>query len=348
MTTLVTGGTGFLGGALTRALVRRGDRVRVLVRPQTMQTMGTVPVEFVPGDVTDRASLEAAGKGCDRVFHAAGLVATWRRNRSEFDRVNVDGTRNVIEAALAAGASRIVCTSTFLVLKPSERPMTEDTRADAADARTDYGRTKRLAREVVDGFIAKGAPIVTVYPGVIFGPGSAWAKPGSAVAKPGSAVAKPGRGTAGGLITGWIARFLKGDFPGYLGRGDRKWSFAFVEDVARGHLLADEKGRPGLGYNLGGENTTIRAFMELVAQLAGREPPKRCVPYSLAKCVGWLHEVRASLTGKEPELTRAVVDTFRHPWPLDSTRAQTELGYTITPLAEAIGRTLAWVRETTQ
>ncbi len=324
MTTLITGATGFLGSALARALVARGDEVRALVRPASNRSaLEGVRVEFVPGDVTDRADVDAAVKGCDRVFHAAALVATWRRDRSEFDRVNVDGTRNVVEASLSGGVGRIVYTSTFFALKPGERPMMEDSRAGEDEVRTDYARTKRLAQLMIDEIVKAGAPIVSVYPGVIFGPGPA---------------------TSGNLIGQWILRFLRGSFPGYLGRGDRVWSFAYVDDVVRGHLLADEKGRLGRGYNLGGENTTIRSVMEAVASLTGRKPPTRCVPFGVAKCVGWLQECRASLTGREPELTRAVVDTLRHHWPLDPARASAELGWRPTPLGEALEKTVASLR----
>ena len=324
MTTLSTGATGFLGGALTRALVRRGDRVRVLVRPTSDRgVLEGLDVEWVTGDVTDRPSVAAAVRGCDRVFHAAALVRTWLRDRSQFERVNVEGTRHVLETALDAGVTRIVCTSTFLSLAPGEHA-DDDTRSGELDARTDYARTKRLAQLLVDRFAADGAPVVSVFPGVVFGPGKI---------------------TAANLVVGWVVRFLRGRFPGYLGRGDRLWSFAFVDDVVRGHLLADETGHPGRGYCLGGENVSIRTFMETVARKTGRKPPRLCLPFPVAKCLGALQEAWAWLTGSEPELTRAVVDTFRHHWGLDSTRAQLELGYVVTPLDEAIDRTLAWLRD---
>jgi farnesol dehydrogenase len=324
MTTLITGATGFVGGAIVRELVRRGNRVRVLVRPSSdRRALDGLDCEFAVGDVTDRASVEAAVKGCDRVFHAAALVVTWLRDRSAFDRVNVGGTRNVVEEALKAGVRRIVYTSTFLVLKPGEQPITEDTRARKEDTPTDYARSKRLAQNLVDRFVAEGAPIISVFPGVVFG---------------------PGRSTAGNLVGDWMVRFLRGEFPGYLGGGDRLWSFALADDVAVGHRLADEKGKTGRGYCLGGENVSIRNFMEKLAAMTGREPPTRCVPFSVARCVGLLQEVRAWLTGKPPELTRGIVHTFRHHWALDSARAKAELGYRPTPLQEGIERTLAWLR----
>ena len=324
MTTLVTGATGFLGGVLARRLVARGDHVRVLVRPASDRSaLDDLNVEFVEGDVTDRASLDAAVRGCDRVFHSAALVKTWLRDRSRYAQVNVEGTRNLVQAALDAGVTRIVYTSTFLVLKPGDEPATEDARASEREVWTHYARTKWLAHREVDRFIEAGAPVVVVYPGVIFG---------------------PGRLTEGNLIVNWIVRFARGKFPGFLGQGAEKWSFAFVDDVARGHLLADEKGAAGRGYCLGGENVSVRSFMELVAKEMDVEPPTRCVPFRLARFVGLLQEGWASLTGHPPELTRAVVDTFRNHWSLDSTRARNELGYQPTPLEKAIETTVAWLR----
>ena len=325
MTTLLTGATGFLGGHLVRRLLDRGDRVRILARPTS--DLGGMPddVEVVRGDVTDRRSVADAVDGCDRVFHAAAMVRTWVRDRSVFARVNVDGTRNVIEAALSSGARRIVYTSTFLILKAKIGGLiTECDRAGADDVWTDYARTKREAQLVVDDFVAKGAPVVTVYPGVIFG---------------------PGKRTEGNIVVNKIIDFMKGKFVGFLGKGRKRWSYAFVDDVARGHLLADEKGVPGEGYILGGENVPQRDFMALVAELSGREPPTRCVPFWLAKAVGALQELRATLTGRSPEVTRAVVRTFRHDWALDLTHSREQLGYVPAPLRENVERTLRWIHE---
>jgi farnesol dehydrogenase len=236
----------------------------------------------------------------------------------------VAGTRNVIEEAQAAGARRIVYTSTFLTLNAlKEGLITERDLAGPDAVWTDYARTKREARLVVDDLVAKGAPVVTVYPGVMFG---------------------PGRLTAGNLIDHWIIDFLKGRFIGFLGKGDRRWSYAFVEDVARGHLLAETKGDPGDGYILGGENVAQREFMALVADVAGLDPPTRCAPFWLARMLGRFQELRAAVTGREPQVTRAVVETFRHDWALDPAHARERLGYSTTPLRESVERTLRWIR----
>lgn len=324
MTTLITGATGFLGGVLAQQLVERGDRVRALVRASSDRSgLKGLGVEFAIGDVTDRESVMAAARGCERVYHVAALVKTWVRDRSLYERVNLDGARNVIEAATRAGAVRIVYTSTFLVLKPGER-MSEDAPASEDEVWTEYARTKRLAEIEVRRLASEGAPVVTLYPGVIFGPGKL---------------------TAGNLIVDWIVRFCRGKFPGFLGKGARIWSFAYARDVAKGHLLADEKGEVGRGYCLGGENVSIREFMTTVAEMTGREPSKRCVPFGIAKFVGFLQECRAFITGREPELTRGIVDTFRNHWALDSSRAKEELGYEPTPMRQAIEETLAWLRK---
>jgi farnesol dehydrogenase len=202
--------------------------------------------------------------------------------------------------------------------------MNEEAAAAEDEVWTEYARTKRLAEIEVRRLAAGGAPVVTLFPGVIFGPGKL---------------------TAGNLIVDWIVRFCRGKFPGFLGKGAERWCFAYVSDVAKGHLLADERGENGRGYCLGGENVSIRKFMTTVAEITGREPPKRCVPFGVAKCVGLLQEWRAFLTGREPELTRGIVDTFRNYWALDSSRAKNELGYEPTPLHDAIEQTLTWLRE---
>jgi NAD+-dependent farnesol dehydrogenase len=304
---LLTGGTGYLGLAIARALTARGHAVVVYARSASRAGGPGSPFD---GDVRDRASLERAAAGCDAIVHAAALVSIWRRRRQDFDDVNVGGLRNVIDVAAALRVPRLLYTSSFLALAPRDRP--EPIEAN------DYQRTKLAADRLADRAVADGAPLARVYPGVVYGPGSM---------------------TEGNLLGRLIADHLRRRLPGLIGP-ENPWSFAFVDDVADGHCAALERASAGQRYALGGENATPRRAFEIVQQITGRRPPAR-IPFPVANALGAIEEWRASIVGGTPLVTRGAIEIFRHDWSLDSADAVRDLGYRTTPLAEGIRRTLA-------
>jgi farnesol dehydrogenase len=308
MRVLVTGGTGYLGRAVVRAFARRGHEVVVYSRSaQTAPPAGAATV--VAGDVRDAAALRRAATGSDAICHTAALVSIWRRRPQDFDEVNVGGLRNVVDAAKAAGIQRILYTSSFLALPPAGR----STPIEA----NDYQRTKVAADRAADEAISRGAPIVRVYPGVIYG---------------------PGRRTEGNLVGRMIDDHLKRKLPGLIGP-DHQWSYSFVDDVAEGHCTALERGAIGGRYFLGGENATQRRLFSIVEQQTGRKVPPT-IPYSIATMLGALEELRVRVFGGLPLVTRGAVDIFRYDWTLDSSAAMQSLDYRITPLIDGVRRTL--------
>lgn len=307
MRVLLTGATGFLGRHIADALVARGHDLVVFSRSATK---AGIQGEAIDGDVRDRAALERALSGCDGIVHSAALVSIWRRRREDFDDVNVGGLRNVIAAAAARHVTRIVYTSSFLALPPAGR--------SAPIAANDYQRTKVAADRVASEAVHEGCPMVRVYPGVIYGPGQL---------------------TEGNLLGRLIADHLKHRLPALIGP-ENPWSFAYVDDVARGHVAALESGRAGARYALGGENATPKRAFEIVRDLTGRRPPLR-MPFAVADTLGAIEEWRVRLAGGLPLVTRGAVEIFRHDWSLDSSEAVRDLGYTMTPLAEGIRRTVA-------
>jgi farnesol dehydrogenase len=307
MKVLVTGGTGYLGRAVVRALAARGHDVVVFAR--TAASSG-LPGVLVNGDVRDRTALEAAAAGCDAISHSAALVSIWRRRRQDFDDVNVGGLRNVLDAAAAQRISRVLYTSSFLALTP--RDLNQPIEAN------DYQRTKLAADRLADERVRNGSPLMRVYPGVIYGPGSF---------------------TEGNLVGRLIADHLKRRLPGLVGP-EHPWSYAYVDDVAEGHCAALEHGSAGVRYELGGENAPQSRVFELVHQIAGRRPPMR-IPFPVASALGAAEELRVTMFGGTPLITRGAVEIFRHDWSLDSSRAVHDLGYKITPLDEGIRRTVA-------
>jgi farnesol dehydrogenase len=305
---LVTGGTGYLGAAIVRALASRGHAVTAYAR-HASRAPGAPGVEPFDGDIRDRAALEHAARGADAICHTAALVSVWRPRRQDFDDVNVGGLENVLSVARTFNISRIVYTSSFLARPPagSTEPLSAN----------DYQRTKVLADRVASRAIAEGIPIICMYPGVIYGPGSM---------------------TEGNLLGRLLDDHRAGRLPGLIGPRCI-WSFAYVDDVAAAHAEATARGSIGARYEVGGENAPqIRPF-EIAKSVIGLALPRR-IPAAVARLVGAVEEGRARLTGRPPLLTRGTVDILTRDWPLSSDRAMAELGYRVTPLQLGISRLL--------
>ena len=311
MKVLVTGGTGYLGRAVVSALAARGHDLVVFARSATRSGL---PGAAIDGDIRDRAALERAAAGCDAISHSAALVSIWRRRREDFDDVNVGGLRNVLAVVRALGTPRVLYTSSFVAIPPKGK--TEPLVAN------DYQRTKVAADRVADAAVRDGVPLIRVYPGVVYGAGSF---------------------TEGNLVGRLIADHLAHKLPGLVGPENR-WSYAYVDDVAAGHCAALERGRVGGRYALGGENAPQRRVFEIVHRLTGRRPPPR-IPFPVADLLGAAEELRVTLFGGTPLLTRGAVDIFRHDWSLDSAEAIRELAYTITPLEDGVARTVSSIRD---
>jgi farnesol dehydrogenase len=305
MRTLVTGGTGYLGSAIVRALERAGHQPIVFARHATGAGL---PGDAIDGDVRDSQAVARAIAGTDAVCHTAALVSIWRRRRADFDDVNVQGLRHVLDACRAHGTRRIVYTSSFLALPPAG--------ARTAIAGNDYQRTKLRALEVARE--ATDLPLVTVFPGVVYGPGPA---------------------TEGNLVGRLIRDHLAGRLPGIV-EPARRWSYAWVDDVADAHVAALERGRAGGEYVLGGDNAAQRRLFEIVREARGVALP-RTLPAALAAAAGAVEEVRAAMTGRPPLITRGAVAIFRHDWSLDSARSIDELSLRITPLDRGVRALLA-------
>jgi farnesol dehydrogenase len=292
------------------ALASRGHDLVIFGRSASGSGL---PGRTVDGDIRDGAAVERAAAGCDAISHSAALVSIWRRRRADFDDVNVGGLRHVLGAAATHRIPRVLYTSSFVALPPRGRA--------EPIAANDYQRTKVAADRLADDAVRDGSPLIRVYPGVVYGPGSF---------------------TEGNLVGRLIADHLKHKLPGLVGP-ERPWSYAFVADVAAGHCAALERGRIGGRYALGGENAPQRRVFEIVRQLTGRRPPAR-IPFPIADLLGAAEELRVTIFGGTPLITRGAVEIFRHDWSLDSAEAVRELGYTLTPLEEGIRRTLESIR----
>ena len=306
MRVLVTGGTGFLGAAIVRALHARGHTAVTFARRASAASLPGVAID---GDIRDRVAVRRATRNVDAVVHTAALVSMWRLRPREFDEINVDGLHNVLAAAREMQVRRVVYTSSFLALAPAG--------ADRAMEANDYQRTKVRALEAARQASADGHPLVILFPGVVYGPGPR---------------------SEGNLVGRLVDDHLRGRLPGLVG-AQRIWSYSFVSDVADAHISALETAEASGEYVVGGENAPQLRVFEIVRRLTGARLPRR-IPFAAATAVAVLEETRTRLTRRPPLLTRGVVDIFRHDWPLDSGRSVRELSYRITPLEQGLKRVL--------
>jgi farnesol dehydrogenase len=324
---LMTGATGFLGRR-TAARLAREHELRLLVRGARPRPGLPENAEQVAGDVTDRAVLERAMAGCEAVVHAAALVKILAP-ASEFERINVGGFDNVLGAAAAAGVRRILYVSSFIALGPSEAGPggVLDETAEPVERRwiNDYERTKAHADAAARRAIALGAPLIVVYPGVIYGPGEL---------------------TEGNIVVRHVLDLARGRLPALLGRPERRWNYVFVDDVAEGIARALTRAPAGARYVLGGENVTQAEFYARVAETAGIRIPARRMPDGVARAAGAVMKLGARLTGGVPKLTPDLVEIYRHDWAYDSSRARRELGYEPRDLASGMAETVEWLKRT--
>jgi dihydroflavonol-4-reductase len=323
MKTLLTGGTGFVGANVVRALLKRGAEVRALVRPRSdTHNLDSLEVELVAGDLRDRTSLEAALEGCDTVYHVAAMYALWARNPQEIYASNVTGTVNMLEAAGQAGIRKIIYTSSVATigLPKDGTPGTEEVPLAPEDLVSDYKRSKYLAEQEVLKYARLGLPVVIVNPSF---PVGAWD-------------VKP---TPSGQM---IVNFLRGKLPAYVDTG---LNVIDVEDVAIGHILAAEKGAIGERYILGHANLTLPEVFQLLAQVSGRNAPRLRLPYSVAYLSACVSELVArTITHKPPFVTLAGVQLARKRMFFDPSKAVRELGLPQTPAIEAFSKAVLWFR----
>jgi dihydroflavonol-4-reductase len=314
MRALVTGAGGFIGGHVTAALAAAGAEVRALdVRAPADPPTG---VEPVAADILDTRALRRALDGCDAVFHLAAVYSYRRADAALMERVNVDGTRAVLDAAARAGGVRVVHTSSCATCGPVPgRPATEGDQPPAWELVVPYKRTKLEAERLAMRAAAEGLDVVVVNPTTPVGPGDRAPTPtGKMVAD---------------VACGRARAYLRGSALNVVA----------VEDVARGHVLAWERGRAGRRYLLGGENVAMREVFGAIAAAAGRRAPRVGVPWRAAHAAAVGARAALRIVGREPALL--VLDEVRLarlPMTFDDTRARAELGYRSEPALDALAR----------
>ncbi len=320
---LITGGAGFIGAHLVQLLLDRGEQVRVLDRPgPRVERLPLARIEFVPGDIRQRNQVRQAVRGCRQVYHLAANPQLWARKRGEFHRVNYLGTVHVLEEALAAGATRILHTSTESILTRAEQtaPIADDQAIAMSDVIGPYCRSKFRAERHAFDLARRGKPIVVVNPTLPVGPGD-W-----------------GRSPP----TQMMLDFCLGKRSAYL---DAELNMIDVRDVAQGMVRAMESGEPGRRYLLGAENWSIRSVFNQLAKLTGLAQPRWRVPYPVALAAAYVSEFMADVfTHAVPAASITGVKLTRRRMHFDSARSLAALGLTPRPIVDSLGEAVGWFR----
>lgn len=326
MRIFVTGATGYIGQRLVEKLLGQGHEVDALVRRIPDDNALHHPaLSYVVGNLLDSTSVEHAMEGCSQVYHLAAFAKPWTKNCRDYFEINVQGTINVLNAALQTGIEKLVyCSSCAVLGRSNGAPISEDHVRDIHFF-TEYESSKYMAECYVRNYSERGLSTVIVSPSKVYGPG-AW--------------------TESNAVSHLMQLYLEGDWHVLPGDGKSIGCFCYIDDVVEGHILAMNYGRDREKYILGGENIQIGEFFGLIKSISGKNYFIVPVPIWLLMLFGWKEEIGASLFGREPLFTRKWIAKHKYDLACSSEKAIHELGYKITPIREGIAITLEWLRET--
>ena len=320
---LVTGGAGFIGSSVVRAVAATGASVRALVEPGGgRENLAGMDVEIIEGDLRDAGSVSAAVEGCRVVFHVAALYRFWAPRPEDFYAINVEGTRHVLAAARQAGCERVIYTSTVGTLglhgATTDAPVDEESYAHVDHLFGYYKQSKYVAEHEVLRAGAEGLPVVLVQPTTPVGPRDRGPTPTGQT----------------------VLDFLNGRMPGYV---DTTLNIVDVEDVARGHVLAAERGQKGRSYILGGVNLTLKEVLATLAEVTGLPAATRRFPSGLALAAGHVSNlVEGRWLGRAPSVPLEAAKMSTTHMSFDDRRAHHELDYRSRPPEVALYRAARW------
>ncbi len=324
MKAFITGATGFIGGHLARLLLAEGHQVRALVRAHSdRRNLADLPLECMEGDLNNPAQLAEQIAGCEVIFHVAAHYSLWAKDRAAIYQANVTGTENMLAVARRVGVQRFVHTSSVAAIgvPPTGTAATEATQTTVEALVSDYKKSKFLAEQAALQAAKTGLDVVVVNPSTPIGTHDV----------------KP---TPTGEI---ILRFLQNRMPAYVHTG---LNLIDVEDVARGHMLAWQRGRTGERYILGHRNLPLRDMLQMLAAITGQPAPKFAVPHWLPLAVAFVDEkILARYFGKTPDVSVYSVQMSRHAMYYDSSKAVCELGLPQSSIEAAIEKAVHWFRE---
>ncbi len=323
MKILITGTGGFIASNLALKLAENpGVQIRGVFHTKLNPVLQKPNIELLQGNILDKKFLEKAMHGCEKIFHVAALANNWSPNSNDFYEVNVTGTENILQMGLREGIHKIVVTSTAGTIGPSINgsPVNEEQNSTLFGH---YEKSKKMAEEKISDYLDKGMELVIVNPTRVFGPGEM---------------------SKSNAVTKIIQKYIEKKWKFIPGNGDHIGNYSFVEDVVNGHILAMEKGKTGNRYILGGHNLSFTEFISIVSEVSGIKNKLAAIPMGVIGLFGLVEDVGAFLFHREPQITYSWVKKYKANWTTSTKKAENELGYTITPIYEAIEKTVNWLR----
>lgn len=322
MSILITGATGFIGNKLALQLADEGDLIHVLARNQS-SSLQHPNIKIFKGDLSDKVSINQAMKGCKKVYHCAAFAKAWTKDIQEIFKTNVDGSVNIMEAALQSGVEKIVVTSSCGVTGAALDSPTNEDSDRKVPYRSNYELSKKMQEDAIASFVKKGLDVVIVRPSKVYGPGVI---------------------SSNMSLNATISRFIqKGvafiPFPYKL-----KANFSFIDDVVLGHRLAMEKGKCGEKYIIGGHNISFYDFFKIVRKFQDNQGWLIPVGKNFVLLLGNIQNYIYKLGGKEPAFSNTNIDSLYCNYLFSSNKAIQELGYKITPLEEALRLTFNYFK----
>jgi nucleoside-diphosphate-sugar epimerase len=325
MKVFITGGTGFIGSRLVEKLIAGNHDIILLVRdPLKLSSAEKERATIVKGDILDPESLIRGMTGCDRVFHLASYTKQVAKDPAMPYKINMEGTRNVLESAMECGIKRVIVTSTCGTLGFSEddRLLTENSFAGAGSG-TVYDRTKAEAEKTVLEYCIKGLYVVIVNPSRVYGPGKL---------------------TESNSLTKIIRWYINGKWRILPGSGKAKGNYVFIEDVVNGMISAADRGAKGERYILGGENLSLLELFDTIGESAGKRRRLIRLPAGILKMAVSTMQFISGLTGVPQAITREWLDKYLRDAVISSDKAKRELNYSITPFRKGAEMTIRWLR----
>ena len=322
MKVLLTGGTGFIGAHLINALLAKGDEVHTLARsPEKAKTIEKPGVKIFKGDILNKESILKAMEGCQQVYHLAGNASIYEKDPSRYFTINVDGTKNIMDAALKLGVKKMVFTSSAGVIGPSVGGVVTEEKVRKIDFFNEYESSKAKAEDLVRSYVSeKNLNAVIVLPTRVYG--------NYLIGEPAS-------------VSLLIKKYIAGNWKIIPGDGTKVGNYVHVDNVVEGHILAMEKGNKGESYILGGVNHSYNEFFEILKDVSGLDYNLFKTPITAQMIFARLNKFFSLLTGKKPAITTKWVRRGNYHWEVDPSKSVEKLGVKIISLKEGIEKTIS-------